>query len=43
VTSWEAAGRGGVIDCDKPDVGIRVAVDEAAMIRQVRELRCHGS
>lgn len=41
VTSWEAAGRGGSIDCDEPDV--KVTGDEAEMIRQVRELRCGGS
>ncbi|MEU7903406.1 hypothetical protein [Actinoplanes sp. NPDC049118] len=43
VTSWESGGMGGSIDCDKPDVGVKLTVDEAAMIRQVRELRCDES
>jgi hypothetical protein len=38
VTSWETANRGGVLDCDTPDT--TATGDEAAMIRQVRELRC---
>ncbi|MEU4421839.1 hypothetical protein AB0F81_14535 [Actinoplanes sp. NPDC024001] len=38
VTSWEAVGRGGFVNCGEPDVD--ASDDDVAMMRQVRTLRC---
>lgn len=38
VTSWEAAGRGGLLDCAEPDAD--AGDDDVAMMRQARTLRC---
>jgi hypothetical protein len=40
VTSWDATGRAGLLDCDEPDT--TTTGDEAAMMRQAREFRCDG-
>lgn len=41
VISWEAVGRGGVLNCAGQDA--KASADEAEMIRHVRQLRCSGS
>ncbi|MBB4753827.1 hypothetical protein [Actinoplanes lobatus] len=38
VTSWEAGGQGGLLNCGEPDVD--ASDDAVAMMRQVRTLRC---
>jgi hypothetical protein len=40
VISWEAVGRGGLLNCDEPDVD--ASDDDVAMMRHVRTLRCNG-